>query len=145
MLQISRFDYVVDGVRRRRKRAWRQAEHGGARRQRGQETTGAALRADAVLHAVALAFDDQGLGVMQDAVQEGRGQRAVIVEDRRPVLVDLVGRQHYGAALVAMADDLEQQVGPALVNGQIYSRPGVWPSSEICLRLRCRKIMSGMS
>ena len=34
-----------------------------------------------VLHAEALAFDDDGVGVMQDAVQDGRGQGAVVVED----------------------------------------------------------------
>ena len=74
---------------------------------------------DAVLHAVAFAFDDDGLGVVEDAVEDGRGQGAVIVEHRRPVLVDLVGGQHDGAAFVALADDLEQQVGPVLVDGQI--------------------------
>ena len=80
---------------------------------------GFSSRLDAVLHAVTLAFDDYGFGVVQDAVEDGRGRGAVIVEDRRPVLVDLVGGQHDGPAFVAPADDLEEQVGPAPVDGQV--------------------------
>ena len=56
--------------------------------QRGHNTSEVTLRIDAVLHAVTLAFDNDGLGVVQDAVEDGRGQRAVIVKDRRPLLVD---------------------------------------------------------
>jgi hypothetical protein len=33
---------------------------------------------DLVLHAEALAFDDDGLGVMEDAVEDGGGQGAVV-------------------------------------------------------------------
>jgi hypothetical protein len=39
-----------------------------------------ALLVNLVLHAEALAFDDDGVGVMQDPVQDGGGQRAVVVE-----------------------------------------------------------------
>ena len=40
-----------------------------------------ALLVNLVLHAEALAFDDDRLGVVQDAVEDGGGQRAVVVED----------------------------------------------------------------
>ncbi len=40
-----------------------------------------------VLHAEALAFDDDGVGVVQNAVKDSGGQGAVAVEDLRPVFV----------------------------------------------------------
>jgi hypothetical protein len=39
------------------------------------------LSLDPVLHTKAFAFDDDGIDMMQDAVKDGRGQGAVIVED----------------------------------------------------------------
>src|SRR5271167_469360 len=61
-----------------------------------------------VLHAEALAFDDDRVGVVQDAVEDGGGQRAVVVEYLGPMFVDAVGGDHHRCALVALADDLEQ-------------------------------------
>jgi hypothetical protein len=57
--------------------------------------------------------------VVEDAIEDGGSQHAVVVEDGWPVLVGLVGGQHDRAALVALADDLEQQVCPAFVDGQV--------------------------
>ena len=74
---------------------------------------------DAVFHAVAFAFDDDGFGVVEDAVEEGGGEGGVVVEDGGPVFEGLVGGQDDRAAFVALADDLEEQVGAALVDGQI--------------------------
>ena len=74
---------------------------------------------DAVFHAVALALDDDGLGVVDDAVEEGGGEGGVIVEDGGPVLVGLIGGQEDRAAFVAVAHDLEEQVGAAFIDGQI--------------------------
>jgi hypothetical protein len=45
-----------------------------------------------ILHAVTLAFDYHGFGVVQEPVQDGAGQGAVVVEDFGPVLIGLVGR-----------------------------------------------------
>src|SRR5262249_43054207 len=45
--------------------------------------------------------------------------RAVVVEDLRPVFVDAVGGDQHRSALVARADDLEQQVGAVLVDGEV--------------------------
>jgi hypothetical protein len=45
------------------------------------------LLVDLVLHAEALAFDDDRVCVMQDAIENGGSQGAVVVEDLRPVLV----------------------------------------------------------
>ena len=57
--------------------------------------------------------------MVKQAVEDGRGQRGIIVEDRRPVLVRLVGSQHDGAALVAFAEDLKEQVGAKFVDRKI--------------------------
>jgi hypothetical protein len=72
-----------------------------------------------VLHAVTLAFDDDGLGVVQEAVEERGGQCVVVIEDLWPLLVDAVGGDDRGAALVAMADDLEEQVSAGLVDRKV--------------------------
>src|SRR5512142_2962975 len=74
---------------------------------------------DLIFHAIAFALDDHGLGVMEEAIQHGASQRRVVIEDLGPVLIRLVGREHDRTPLVALADDLEEQVGPNLVDGQI--------------------------
>ena len=45
---------------------------------------GGASDLDLGVGAVALALDDDGLGVVQQAVQQGRGEDGVVVEDGRP-------------------------------------------------------------
>ena len=74
---------------------------------------------DVGLTAVALALDHDGLDVVQQPIQECRGQGGVVVEDPGPLLVWTVRRQQRGAALVAVTDDLEQAVGAELVDRQI--------------------------
>ena len=74
---------------------------------------------DGVLHSEAAALEGDGFGVVQESVEDGGGQGGVAIEDLRPVLEDAVGGDRDGATLVAMADDLEQQVGAGLVDGQI--------------------------
>ena len=74
---------------------------------------------DLVLHAETFAFDDDSIDVVHDAIENGGGQRAVIIEDLCPVLVDAVGCDHDRGALVALADDLEQQICTVLVDGEV--------------------------
>jgi hypothetical protein len=38
-----------------------------------------------VLHSIALAFNDDGFGVVEEAIQDGRSDGAVVVEDRGPL------------------------------------------------------------
>jgi len=45
-----------------------------------------------ILQAVTPAFDDYGFGVVQEPVQNGAGQGAVVVGDFGPVFIGLVGR-----------------------------------------------------
>ena len=64
-------------------------------------------------------IDENRIDVMEDAVENGGGERAVVVEDLGPVLVGAVGGDHHWGALVALTDDLEQQIGAVFVDRQI--------------------------
>ncbi len=77
-------------------------------------------RFDLILHSVTGSFDDNGLGMVEEAVQDGRGDGAVIVENGGPLLEGLVGGQNDGAALVTAADDLKEEVGAVLVDGKRF-------------------------
>ena len=68
---------------------------------------------------IAFALDEDGFGVMEQPIEQCRGEGAVVVEDLGPVLVGAIGGDDDGAALVALADDLEEQVGAVFVDGQI--------------------------
>ncbi len=74
---------------------------------------------DAVFHSVTGAFDEDRLCVVQDTVEDGRGQRGVVVEDVRPVLVGSVGRDHRGTLFVALAEHLEKQIRAEFVDRQV--------------------------
>jgi hypothetical protein len=71
-----------------------------------------------VAYAIAALLNDHRLGVVEQAVEQGRGQGAVIVADFRPLL-EAVRGNHGGAALVALTDHLEQAVGSELVDREI--------------------------
>jgi hypothetical protein len=72
--------------------------------------TGPKSALDWVLHTEAGAFDDHGFGMVEEPVQDGRRDGAVVIEDGGPLFEGLVGGQHDGAAFVAVADDLEEEV-----------------------------------
>src|SRR5436190_7317104 len=56
---------------------------------------------------------------MQQAVQNGRGDGGIVIEDTGPVFVGLVGGNNGGALFVAAADDLEEEIGPDFINRQV--------------------------
>ena len=78
------------------------------------DTPGSAV--DHVLHSEALSFNGYCFDIVEQPVEDGRGQGGVMVEDLGPVLVDAIGCDRDGVAFVALADDLEQQVGAGLVD-----------------------------
>ena len=56
---------------------------------------------------------------MEEAVEDGGGDGGVTVEDGSPLFEGFVGGDDDRAAFVALADDLEEKIGPALVDGKI--------------------------
>ena len=59
---------------------------------------------DLILGAIALAVDKHGFGMMQKAVEQCRGKGRIVIEDADPLLVDPIGGDQGGAALIAMAN-----------------------------------------
>lgn len=57
--------------------------------------------------------------MVQQPVEHGTGQGAVVVKDFGPVFIRLVGGQQEGALLVTLADDLEEEVRTRFVDGQV--------------------------
>src|SRR5262249_33508485 len=69
-----------------------------------------------VLQPVGVAADVDGDGMVQDPVQDGRGDHGV-AKDLAPAAEALAAREDQGAALGAAADELEEEVGPGPVDG----------------------------
>ena len=69
-------------------------------------------------NAVGRAFDQGDVGVVGEAVEQGRDAGGV-GEDGVPVFEGLVGGQQNRIALVAVVDDFEEQVGGVGVVSQI--------------------------
>jgi len=67
----------------------------------------ASVGIDAVFHAITGTLDEYRFAMMDQAVQDGRGEGCVIVEDGTPLFKRLVGCDADGAVFVASADDLE--------------------------------------
>jgi hypothetical protein len=68
----------------------------------------------ALCAAVAVAFDDNRLSVMQETIQQSGSQGGITGEDSWPVLEGNVGNDDDRAALVAFGDDLKEQLCAAL-------------------------------
>src|SRR5262245_42565644 len=71
-----------------------------------------------VLEPVGIAPGVEGDGVVEDAVQD-RGGDDPVPEDLAPAPEALIAGEDHGAALVAAADQLEEQVGALAVDGQV--------------------------
>ena len=74
---------------------------------------------DLVLHAVAFAFNGHDFGMVEEPVEDGGGKSCVIIEDLRPVFKGAVGGDDQGSALIALTNDLEEEIGPEFVDGEI--------------------------
>jgi hypothetical protein len=72
-----------------------------------------------VFHPEALPFDDDGVGMMQEPIQDRGSQGAVMVEDHGPLLKGTVRSNDDGPLFIAQRDDLEEQIGTCLVNREI--------------------------
>ena len=69
---------------------------------------GQALQVEFALHAIAFPFDDDGVGVVQQPIEQSRRQSTVVIKDLGPVLKGLIGGNQGGALLIADADHLEE-------------------------------------
>lgn len=74
---------------------------------------------DLIFHPVTFALDEHRFGVVQEAVEQCRGERAVVVEDFGPVLKHAIGCNDCRTAFIARADDLKEAVGAEFVDGEI--------------------------
>ena len=66
---------------------------------------------DSSLHPVAFPLDDDRYRVVQQAVGECRCQSVVVVKDFRPVLEDAISINDQRSLFIAVADDLEEELG----------------------------------
>lgn len=57
--------------------------------------------------------------MVKEAIEDGGGDGAIAVEDRRPLFEGFIRGDDDGTAFVSLADDLEKQVGSALIYGQV--------------------------
>ena len=78
-----------------------------------------AFTLELVFHTDTFAFDDHGLRVRQQPVQDGGRQGTVIVKDLGPFPEGTIRGQHDRPLFIAEGDDLEEQIGTCLVNRQV--------------------------
>ena len=57
-----------------------------------------------------------GFGVVEQPIEERGGEGAVVVEDLGPVLIGAICGEDNGTTLIALADDLEEQIGAMFVD-----------------------------
>ena len=57
--------------------------------------------------------------MVKEAIKDGGGDGAIAVEDSGPLFKGSVGGDDDRTAFVALTDDLEEQVGSALIDGQV--------------------------
>jgi hypothetical protein len=72
---------------------------------------------DIFFHPETFPLNHDGLCVMQETVEDGRGQCSVMVEDFRPILKGPVGGNNHGAPFISVDDDLKKEIRSPFVNG----------------------------
>jgi len=75
-------------------------------------------RVDLFLEAIGVALDIDRGGMMQDAVQDGRGDDR-ITEDLIPLTEAAVGGEDQRALFVAPRDELEEEVGAVAIDADV--------------------------
>ena len=77
---------------------------------------GSCLGPPALLEPIALPVHLQDMDTVRETVEECSGE-PLRAEDFGPLVEGKVGRDQYGATLVALAEDLEEQLGSGLGQG----------------------------
>ena len=57
--------------------------------------------------------------MMEEAIQNGGGDRGVAIKDVGPLFEGFVGGDNDRSALIARTDDLEEEIRSTLINGQV--------------------------
>ena len=70
------------------------------------------------LHPITFSLDDDRFCMVKQPVKYGRGKSRIIVEDAWPIFVGSVRSDNHRSLFIAQADDLEEQIGAALVDWQ---------------------------
>ena len=76
-----------------------------------------------ILQPVAVALDVDGVGVVQQTIENGAGDH-VVLKDRSPFAIALVGCEDHGTPLITLADQLEEARGRGLFQRGSQFRPG---------------------
>src|SRR5271157_3681020 len=72
-----------------------------------------------VSHAITVSFNNDPLPVMHQPVDQGRCQGVVHIKEGAPFPEGSIRGDHDRSDFITGGDNLEQQIGPALVDGQI--------------------------
>ena len=67
----------------------------------------------------ALSVDEDGVAVVEEAVEDGACERGVVAEESRPLVVGEVGGDDGAAVLVPQGEDLEEEAGAVVVDGEV--------------------------
>lgn len=78
--------------------------------------TGEAVGSLLVLLSVARSLDDDDFGAMEQAIEQCRGEHAVVVERLAPLFELAVGGEDGRGALTALRDHLKETVGALLID-----------------------------
>ena len=57
--------------------------------------------------------------MMEKSIEDSRGKSAIMVKDFRPVFIGTVGRKDYRTSFITLAKDLEEDVCPIFIDGEI--------------------------
>jgi hypothetical protein len=93
-----------------------------------------------VSHSIARSLNNDRLSVMHQPVDQGRCQRVVHIKEGAPFPEGSIRGEHDRSDFITGGDNLEQQIGPALVDGQIAQliekeNTGTDVTSERCFSL----------
>ena len=70
-----------------------------------------------LFYPIAISFDLYQGPMMNEAIDSGRGEGIVLVEDFSPIPEGSVRGDHDGATFIAVGDDLKEEFGALLVHG----------------------------
>ena len=92
---------------------------GEGNRDKAERSNGNDFVLNLLFHPIAFTGDGDNFGVMEEPIEHGGSEGGIVVEDAGPLFEGLVGRENNGTMFIALADDLEEQVGTGLIDRQV--------------------------